>query len=111
MAKEKRLIDVNEALKKVKKLQETDPAIIGKKKFTEGYFAGLDESEIILCGIPTVDAVEMPDKELLKAVEILVKQYAHSKRSDYVHNPIAHAFFHTWKQLDESGYGERRENG
>lgn len=57
------------------------------------------------------DAVEVPDKELLKAIKLLIKQYEHSKRSDYVHDPIAHAFFHTWKQLDESGYGERKGNG
>ena len=56
-----------------------------------------------------VDAVEMPDTEMLKAIKMLIKQYERSKRSDYVHNPIAHAFFHTWKQLDESGYGERKK--
>lgn len=60
---------------------------------------------------PAVDAVEVPDKKLLKAINLLIDQYEHSKRSDYVHNPIAHAFFHTWKQLDESGYGERKDNG
>ena len=27
--------------------------------------------------------------------------YEHSKNSDYVHSPVAHAFYHTWKQLDE----------
>lgn len=50
---------------------------------------------------PTVDAVEVEDKELLKAIKMLIKQYEHSKNSDYVHSPVAHAFFHTWKQLDE----------
>ena len=49
---------------------------------------------------PTVDAVEVPDKKLLKAINLLIKQYEHSKNSEYVHSPVAHAFFHTWKQLD-----------
>lgn len=49
---------------------------------------------------PGVDAVEVPDKKLLKAINLLIKQYEHSKNSDYVHSPVAHAFFHTWKQLD-----------
>lgn len=44
------------ALQKVKKLQETDPATIGKKQFADGYFAGLDELEIILRGVPTAEA-------------------------------------------------------
>ena len=50
---------------------------------------------------PATDAVEVPDKELLKAIKLLIKQYAHSKASDYVHSPVAHAFYYTWKQLDE----------
>ena len=53
---------------------------------------------------PSVDAVEISDKQLLQAVKLLIKQYEHSKQSEYVHNPIAHAFFYTWKQLD------RKEN-
>jgi len=44
---------------------------------------------------------EVADPELLKAIKLLIKQYGKSKKSDYVHNPVAHAFFHTWKQLDE----------
>lgn len=52
-------------------------------------------------GLRPVDAVEVEDKELLKAIKILIKQYEHSKNSDYVHSPVAHAFYHTWKQLDE----------
>ena len=54
--------------------------------------------------------VEVPDKDLLKAIKLLIKQYGHSKASEYVHSPVAHALFHTWKQLDESGYGKRRTN-
>lgn len=50
---------------------------------------------------PTVDAVEVPDKKLLKAINLLIKQYEHSRNSDYVHSPVAHAFYHTWKQLDD----------
>ena len=48
-----------------------------------------------------VEAVEIPDAKLLRAVKLLLKQYEHSKNSEYVHSPVAHAFFHTWKQLDE----------
>ena len=47
-----------------------------------------------------VDAVEVPDEKLLKAIKLLVEQYEHSKNSEYVHHPVAHAFYHTWKQLD-----------
>ena len=36
---------------------------------------------------PTVDAVEVEDKELLKAIKLLIKQYGHSKASEYVHSP------------------------
>lgn len=50
---------------------------------------------------PTVDAVEVPDKDLLRAIRLLIKQYEHSKNSEYVHSPVAHALFHTWKQVDE----------
>jgi hypothetical protein len=50
---------------------------------------------------PAVKAVEIPDAKLLRAVKMLLKQYEHSKNSEYVHSPVAHAFYHTWKQLDE----------
>ena len=50
---------------------------------------------------PTVDAVEVPDKELLRAIKLLIKQYEHSKNSEYVHSPVAHALYHTWRQVDE----------
>lgn len=55
---------------------------------------------------PTVDAVEVPDKKLLKAINLLIKQYEHSKNSDYVHSPVAHAFYYTWKQLDAKMDGD-----
>ena len=48
-----------------------------------------------------VDAVVVEDKELLKAIKLLMKQYAKSKAADYVHSPVAHALFHTWKQVEE----------
>ena len=47
------------------------------------------------------DAVEVPDEKIQKAIRLLIKQYERSKNSDYVHDPVAHAFFHTWKQLDK----------
>ena len=61
------------------------------------------------CGVciigttPTVDAVEVEDKKLLKAIKMLIKQYDHSKQSEYVHSPVAHALFHTWKKVDGDG--------
>lgn len=48
----------------------------------------------------TVDAVLVTDPELLKAIKLLIKQYGHSKQSEYVRSPVAHALFHTWKQVD-----------
>ena len=59
---------------------------------------------------PTVDAVEVQDKQLLKAIKLLIKQYEHSKNSDYVHSPVAHAFYHTWKQLDAKMDGDGNGN-
>lgn len=50
-------IDRGAVLQKVKKLQETEPAVIGQKLFADGYFLGLDELEVILRGVPTVDPV------------------------------------------------------
>ena len=50
-------IEREAALQKVKKLQETDPAVIGKKQFADGYFTGLDELEVILRGVPAAEAV------------------------------------------------------
>ena len=55
---------------------------------------------------PAVDAVEVQDEQLLKAIKLLIKQYGHSKNSDYVHSPVAHAFYHTWKQLDAKMDGD-----
>lgn len=85
MAKEQRLIDAN-------KIKPID--------FPSYEMDGLDVVRY-LSTLPTVDAVEIPDKEMLRAVKLLLNQYEHSKNSDYVHSPVAHAFYHTWKQLDE----------
>ena len=60
-----------------------------------------DDILAVIADAPTVNAVEIPDKEMLRAVKLLLNQYEHSKNSEYVHSPVAHAFFHTWKQLDE----------
>lgn len=67
---------------------------------TEKGWSATEAAEFIQ-GFRTADAVEVPDKELLKAIKLLITQYAHSKASDYVHSPVAHALFHTWKQVDE----------
>ena len=50
---------------------------------------------------PTVDAVVVEDENLLKAIKMLIKQYAHSKASEYVHSPVAHALYHTWRKVDK----------
>lgn len=60
-----------------------------------------DDVIAAIAGQPTVNAVAVSDPELLKAIKLLMKQYEHSKASDYVFNPIAHALYHTWKQIDE----------
>ncbi|MBO5953321.1 MAG: hypothetical protein J6Q53_04275 [Oscillospiraceae bacterium] len=62
----------------------------------------------VIASQETVDAVKVADPELREAIKLLIEQYEHSKASDYVHNPVAHAFFHTWKKIDERGYGERK---
>lgn len=85
MAKEKRLIDAN-----AYPCQNCEVSYCYKncKKFN----SWLNE---------TVDAVEVEDPELRKAIELLIKQYDRSKASEYVHSPVAHALYHTWKQVDE----------
>ena len=88
MAKEQRPID---AMRLVTKLAK-------KVRFGRIEY---DDVLAVIAEAPTVNAVEIPDKEMLRAVKLLLKQYEHSKNSDYVHSPVAHAFFHTWKQLDK----------
>lgn len=100
MASEKQLIDTSQYksfLKRyIKELYEIDAPMIA---------GAVERCLYKLESQPTVDAVEVEDKELLKAIKILVEQYGHSKQSDYVHSPVAHALYHTWRKLD----GERRQ--
>ena len=91
MKNKKRLIDAN--------------ALIDR--FDDERFLNHDFAEDLVNEASTVDAVEVEDEKLLQAVRMLIEQYEHSKRSDFVHNPIAHAFYHTWKHLDERRFGER----
>ena len=89
MEKEKRLIDANALWSDIMMLPHN------------GDMISSEEVEQTIKDAPTVDAVEVPDKKLLKAIKLLIKQYEHSKNSEYVHNPVAHALYHTWKQVDE----------
>ena len=89
---EQRLIDANEL---VSILEEYATGICYEDIFS------LSVLKRIIGERKTVDAVEVPDKELLRAIKLLIKQYEHSKNSEYVHSPVAHALFHTWKQVEE----------
>ena len=79
MANEKRLIDANALLEEQRIMY---------------HYSRIENA-------PTVDAVEVPDEDLLQAVKLLIKQYQRSKNADYVHSPVAHALFHTWKHVDK----------
>ena len=92
MATEKRLIDANEFLNRLENTVYDTPTDFG---YTPGRI------KTVLKQTKTVDAVEVPDKILLRAIKLLIKQYEHSKNSDYVHSPVEHALFHTWKQLED----------
>ena len=100
MANEKRLIDANALIAVLEKIAKED----------ENDYFHIDEITQEIFDAPTVDAVEVPDKKLLKAINLLIKQYEHSKNSDYVHSPVAHAFYYTWKQLDEKMDGDGNGN-
>ena len=89
MATEKWLIDANDLWSDIMMLPHN------------GDMISSEEVERAIKDAPTVDAVEVPDKELLRAIKLLIKQYEHSKNSEYVHSPVAHALFHTWRQVDE----------
>lgn len=93
MANEKRLIDVDEAYEIARSSGLHDD--FGRS------MADLTSLKELLEDCPTVYAVEIPDAKLFRAVKMLLRQYEHSKNSEYVHSPVAHAFFHTWKQLDK----------
>ena len=104
MTTEKRLIDAN-ALKALFD-ERYDDAFIQmyarlNKEYWDGVCGGVNWGRNTIAGAPTVDAVEVPDKELLRAIKLLIKQYEHSKNSEYVHSPVAHALFHTWRQVEE----------
>ena len=96
MADEKRLIDADALLGELDKFENPMPNKSGYD-FLCGVATVITEIE----NAPTVVAVEVPDKKLLKAIKLLIKQYEHSKNSEYVHSPVAHALYHTWKQVDE----------
>lgn len=104
MATEKRLIDSHEFWNRLSHVvydiftvHEKDGQLTGTASV--GYYT--ETIEEVLKQTKTVDAVEVEDPELLKAIKLLIKQYAHSKASDYVHSPVAHALYHAWKQVDE----------
>ena len=103
MANEKRLIDANALLAELDKFANPMP-----NKSGYDFLCGIATATTEVEEAPTVDAVEVADPELREAIKLLIEQYEHSKASDYVHNPVAHAFFHTWKKIDERGYGERK---
>lgn len=96
----KRLIDIKDTTIKISK--KVQPLLRIGSSARELYDTILG----CMAEAPTVDAVEVPDKELLKANKLLIKQYEHSKNSDYVYSPVAHAFYYTWKQLEERREGE-----
>ena len=102
MATEKRLIDAN-AFKMF--LENVRQDYLEEDTFSSDFAALVIETvqDEYLAIAPTIDAVEVEDKELLKAIKMLIKQYDHSKQSDYVHSPVAHALFHTWKKVDGDG--------
>ena len=91
MATEKRLIDAN--------VLEVKMGSLCDEFGTDHLF--IDAIVYEIGNAPTVDAVEVPDKDLLRAIKLLIKQYEHSKNSEYVHSPVAHALYHTWKQAEE----------
>lgn len=95
MATEKRLIDANKI--PWEEWYVPDPESEEQWDFK----AELGVLKPAIDKMPTVDAVEVADKKLLRAIKLLIKQYEHSKNSDYVHSPVAHALFHTWKQVEE----------
>lgn len=57
--------------------------------------------------IQRVDAVEVPHPEVRNAVILLQKQYEKALNLPHVRDPLAWAFYHTWKMLDSG----RRKDG
>lgn len=102
MEKEKRLIDANELFKQIHTFSVVVTGLRSGKGVLNEFAKHYRESVLrIIEEAPTVEAVEVSDKELLKAIGLLIKQYEHSKNSEYVYSPVAHALYHTWKQVDE----------
>ena len=98
MATEQRLIDGNARIEEIRKAYCTNCDNYDGVRCRSCW---VDDGIGFLEDAPTVDAVEVTDKELLRAIKLLIKQYEHSKNSEYVHSPVAHALFHTWKQVEE----------
>ena len=92
MEKEKRLIDANALLNEVLNHFGIDLAYLGKD---------LQFCQEAIEFAPTIEAFEVSDEKLKTAIKLLIQQYEHSKASAYVQDPIAHALYHTWKQVDE----------
>lgn len=102
MANEKRLIDADAFESEIRKMFRP----YGDGTYPGDYEAMIhDETLVDVLGTineaTTVDAVEVEDPELRKAIKLLIKQYDRSKASEYVHSPVAHALYHTWKQVDK----------
>lgn len=57
----------------------------------------------VVSGAPSVDAVEVPDAQVRKTVELLCKNYEAAKKKPFVQRPLAYALFHTWKEIDGGG--------
>lgn len=90
MASERRLVDAND----LKTQFDEIPPFIG---ITCGCVRQyIDEA-------PTVDAVEVPDAQVRKTVELLCKNYEAAKKKPFVQHPLAYALFHTWKEIDRKG--------
>lgn len=96
---DKWLIDANALSEEVDKSKHNNPHPPGMVRVN--HRNEHDHFLRMIYDAPTVDAVEVPDKKLLKAIKLLIKQYEKSKNSEYVYNHVAHALYHTWKQVDE----------
>lgn len=88
-------------LNRIQELQGTDPATVGKKQFSEGFFFGLDEAEIVILQTPTADVAEVVRCKDCKHYEI-GKSY-----TPYCNNVMN--LFEEMKPDDFCSYGERRE--
>ena len=46
---------------------------------------------------------------LEKAVKLLEEKYEQAQKLEYVQNPLAWAFYQTWKEVDSKKYEKKRE--